>query len=379
MGNLLNINLYNITIIVGSLQGLIFSLIVLLNPKYKSNSNFYLSLLIITISLNNFYYWCIDTQLIQNLELYKLFYIPWALLITPMYYYFVKSYLSRKKIKFSFRNFLLFPFLFFLSIHFITSVYNYFFQLEENIYSRIMEKLYYFEEYFSVAFTILIIIITYKKIKLYEKNNINYNKENVVIETIWLKKILYFGVFISIIWLSMVLYNHINSYALFSNKIRYFLWISNSFLIYYLGYLGIYYNGIFKERNTIRKNIGHNRQKQNSISNGSKFDEIKNIIEQEKLFLNPNLNLNLIAKKLELNESYFSHLFNQNSTKNFTSYINTIRIKEAKKLLTNKDFSNYTIVSIGLESGFNSKSAFYNAFKKETGITPTEYRKTNMS
>ena len=125
----INFNLYNLLIAIGSIQGFAFSIIVFCNPKYKSNSNFYLSLLIATISLNNLYYWVIDINYISNLVLYKLYYIPWALLITPMYYFFVISYLNKKRVKLKFNNYLLFPFYLFLSLHTSLSLSKYFFTL----------------------------------------------------------------------------------------------------------------------------------------------------------------------------------------------------------------------------------------------------------
>ncbi|QTE21783.1 helix-turn-helix domain-containing protein [Polaribacter cellanae] len=176
----------------------------------------------------------------------------------------------------------------------------------------------------------------------------------------------------------MILYNNINSLPLFSNNNRYFLWISNSLLIYYLGYLGIYYNGIFKQRVNIRKN-SRIVKKELTPKNDNKIEKIKNEILREKAFLNSNLNLASIAEKHNLNESYLSHIFNKNSNTNFSTYINKLRVKESKKLLVDEAFKNYDIISIALESGFNSKSAFYNAFKKETGLTPTQYRKQNLS
>ena len=59
----------------------------------------------------------------------------------------------------------------------------------------------------------------------------------------------------------------------------------------------------------------------------------------------------------------------------FPDYLNSFRIEEAKSYLKNPEFSKYTIVSIGLEAGFNSKSSFYSVFKKTTGETPAAFKK----
>ena len=66
-------------------------------------------------------------------------------------------------------------------------------------------------------------------------------------------------------------------------------------------------------------------------------------------------------------------LINDNLHKNFTDYINEYRIEEAKQLI--QDNSLYTIEAIGNQSGFNSKSAFYKAFKKITNTTPAKFKK----
>jgi AraC-like DNA-binding protein len=99
----------------------------------------------------------------------------------------------------------------------------------------------------------------------------------------------------------------------------------------------------------------------------------------KRIFLNSNLNLFLIAEKYNLNESYLSQIFNKSNETNFPTFINKLRVEESKKLLIDRAYKDYDIISIGLESGFNSKSAFYNAFKKETYLTPTQYRKQNLS
>ena len=81
-----------------------------------------------------------------------------------------------------------------------------------------------------------------------------------------------------------------------------------------------------------------------------------------------------ITNELGISKSHFSKLVNTYSNYNFSDFVNALRVEQAKKFLSNDDFSAYTIVAIGLECGFNSKSTFYSAFKKFTSETPTTFR-----
>lgn len=76
----------------------------------------------------------------------------------------------------------------------------------------------------------------------------------------------------------------------------------------------------------------------------------------------------------EYSSSTLSVIINTIARKSFIDYLNEMRVDQAKTLLTDSDYENYTITSIGLESGFNSKSTFYTVFKKHTGLTPVNYR-----
>ncbi len=97
-------------------------------------------------------------------------------------------------------------------------------------------------------------------------------------------------------------------------------------------------------------------------------------LETQKAFLDPNLSLQTSSEHLNISVGYLSQIINTLGGVNFSEFINVYRINEAKRLLLNRQFANYTIAAIGLEAGFNSKSAFYTAFKKHTGETPSEYR-----
>ena len=84
---------------------------------------------------------------------------------------------------------------------------------------------------------------------------------------------------------------------------------------------------------------------------------------------------NDLAGKISISPRYLSDLINRSFNQNFFDFINTYRIEEAKKMLTHDTGGRRTVLEVLYDSGFNSKSAFNNAFKKYTGITPTEYRR----
>ncbi len=95
--------------------------------------------------------------------------------------------------------------------------------------------------------------------------------------------------------------------------------------------------------------------------------------EKKELYKNANVKLNDIAKELSISSHKLSQLLNDNLGKSFAAFINECRINEAKRLL--KENHQFTLEAIGFEAGFSSKSTFYARFKKETGLTPSEYKK----
>jgi AraC-like DNA-binding protein len=143
-----------------------------------------------------------------------------------------------------------------------------------------------------------------------------------------------------------------------------------------MGYLGIYHLGVFNQRQGLRALI-NSENKKLEYQNSNRFNNIVNIINTERLYTNSSISLQTIAERFKLSEGYVSQLINKHSNTNFSTYINNLRIVEAQRILTDNNYKNYTIIAIALESGFNSKSAFYNAFKKHTGTTPLEYKKQN--
>ncbi|WP_282117328.1 helix-turn-helix domain-containing protein [Cellulophaga baltica] len=104
------------------------------------------------------------------------------------------------------------------------------------------------------------------------------------------------------------------------------------------------------------------------------FQEFTALMTVQKLYRNPELSRDLIAEKLNVSPGYLSQLISASVHSNFSSLINDYRISDAKQMLLDSDFDKYSIVAIGLEAGFKSKSTFYTAFKKHTGYTPNQFK-----
>ncbi|HKO81736.1 MAG TPA: helix-turn-helix domain-containing protein [Chitinophagaceae bacterium] len=98
------------------------------------------------------------------------------------------------------------------------------------------------------------------------------------------------------------------------------------------------------------------------------------LMEKEKLFQETELTLQQLALKLNVPTYQVSQALNDGMKKNFYDLVNSYRVEEAKRLLLDPGNTNYTILSVGFEAGFNSKTTFNTVFKKFTGFTPTEFR-----
>ena len=96
----------------------------------------------------------------------------------------------------------------------------------------------------------------------------------------------------------------------------------------------------------------------------------------EKVYLNPDLTVDMVAKYLCLRKDQVSQFLNEELGLHFNKFINEYRISDAKKLLLSED---YSVLVVGLKVGFNSKSAFNAAFKNIVKMTPSHFKKSSIN
>lgn len=123
----------------------------------------------------------------------------------------------------------------------------------------------------------------------------------------------------------------------------------------------------------IDSDLDQNEDSQHKTINKGLLDKLSTLIRSEKPYLNPEITLSQLAKKLQTNSSELSFLINKSFEKNFNDYINSLRVDEFIRLSELEENKNYTIEAIAFDSGFNSKSTFNRAFKKATGKSPSHY------
>lgn len=119
----------------------------------------------------------------------------------------------------------------------------------------------------------------------------------------------------------------------------------------------------------------------NSLMEEVEIEQVLTLLDHlmngEKKFLEPSITLRHLAENLNIHPNKLSWLLNDRLSMNFNDYINSFRLDTFKKKALDPAHKNYTLLGLAFESGFNSKSAFNDYFKKKTGTTPRRWLKQN--
>lgn len=143
-----------------------------------------------------------------------------------------------------------------------------------------------------------------------------------------------------------------------------------------IGYYGYKQGSIFnyKKEEQKKQNASYKKSGLNEDEAVILKEKLEVAMKKEKLFLDSELHLSGLAEKMNVSSQKLSQVINENLHKNFFDFINEYRVEEVKTYLSNSNYNHVKVISLAYDSGFNSKSTFYNFFKKSEGITPSEFR-----
>lgn len=175
--------------------------------------------------------------------------------------------------------------------------------------------------------------------------------------------------------------------------------IAVTFFIHWTAYIGIYKYKLAKnkeaiyqflnndlatstvnlsitENNTTEETISTEEYRESITVDNIYFQKLEILCREHHIYTDSTLNRERVAEKLGISAGYVSQIVNAVTGDNFAHYINNYRVEAVKGMISNPEFENYTLLTMGLEAGFTSKTTFYNSFKKVTGQTPNEYKNT---
>ncbi|WP_310555333.1 helix-turn-helix transcriptional regulator [Flavobacterium sp.] len=359
--------IFKYTMLIGIILGIIFIIYTSFTKKGKDKSIIYLNLFVLFLTLNNLQITLVDNGLVVVDFFVRKLLIPWYALIIPSFYTFVTYYLKLEKRVTSFVS--LSIALFSLELMFRIVFYIFFY---EDTY--VVAKYAQIEEIINVIFTIFlfskVIVIFLRQSKLYAFVLTFDNMK-------WLKQFLFLGVIILFLWVMAILFN-LENVINPEISIYYPLRFSSSIVLYWIAYQGFFHYNLLSERIKLREVISNeidaSPPKSQKIDQDNDFIFIQNHILKDKKYLDSTYTIENLALETNISSRNVSQILQKNTNYNFTDYINQLRVEKAKKCLRSSNYSHYTIVSIGLECGFHSKSTFYRAFTKFTNKTPTQYK-----
>ncbi|TPG35419.1 helix-turn-helix domain-containing protein [Flavobacterium pectinovorum] len=169
--------------------------------------------------------------------------------------------------------------------------------------------------------------------------------------------------------------------------------LSVTFIIHWTAYIGIYKYKLVKNKDAVYNFLNNDlaisysslqivenstpeEYKESITADNLYFQKLEILCKEQHIYTDSTLNREKVAEKLGISAGYVSQIINTITEDNFANYINQYRVEAVKEMISNSEYENYNLLTMGLESGFTSKTTFYKAFKKVTGQTPNEYKNT---
>ncbi|MBX2876980.1 MAG: AraC family transcriptional regulator [Saprospiraceae bacterium] len=359
----MDINLLDLVILVSLAQGFVFGLGILLSKAFRATPARLLAysiMMIATIGLN---IWLSRWGFDERYYFIDFFGddVPWMLLYyVPLFLFFLES--IQHPYRWSRRRLWLFlPFVLFLMLNiFINGDVDFEWYAVAEI-ERIMEVVYAAEFFGALAYSLLLCSLSYWLVWRGEDKNG---------KGVWLKKIWWISTGLILLWLLIVLLPS----GIFGGdqSMDYIFWGAISGFIYWTAYKGLYQ---FKLPQTSPLPASPSPEPRPFTVENSHFIRLEKLMKKEELYRDPTLGRDVLAERLGISSGYLSQLINAVTGENITHYINNYRVEAVKKMIQDPDFSQYSLLALGEEAGFSSKSAFYTTFKKKVGMTPNAFRK----
>lgn len=351
------------------IQFVIVSVILFFLNKGNKTANKFLGLFFTILALTNI---SLSLYFIENPifpHLLKV-HVPLQYSIAPLLYLYIKA-LFEKEFKFKYSFLLHFS----LSLLFFIKEFSFFFQSADQKLlwnaNRGETYHYYLAALFYLQFIVYIGFILKKLIK-YNKQLHDGDEYSISIKK-WIKEIIVMVFMLLAVNIIPVFISPKSMIAIpilcsvLYILILYKVFFDPNIFVYLQACDQIIHDRLINPQSDISKEMG--------IDLSEKLQKCIN----EKVYIDSNITLPALAERISVPYHQLSRFINEQYNQNFNDFINFNRIEEVKKRLLDTNYNHLTIEAIGKSVGFNSKTAFYTAFKKHANCSPNQFRKANLT
>jgi len=230
--------------------------------------------------------------------------------------------------------------------------------------------------YFSLHLQILIYIFFAVRLLISYRNELKKIFSSIEkVNLSWLIIILFGFIFMWIIDLThFILFKTVDLPASIYNMMNFFSLNINFVFAFLIVYKGLKHPELFYELAYQTEKVKYEKSNLTKEESLEYLNRLKDFMREDKPYLEPDITINDLALKVNIPSKTLSQVINENLNQNFFDFVNSYRIGEAKKMLSDLD-KKITVLEVLYSVGFNSKSAFNSAFRRHTGLTPTEYKR----
>jgi AraC-like DNA-binding protein len=416
------IDLYSLTLIIGAFQGAFFAVLLMLMNRQRRKINVHLSIILVAFGLQLFHQFLIESEYIYQMKPLVGFVLALDLFVGVALYWYLRN-ITHPELNNSPKKILLHYSIvipgFLLAIPYWQLDFESKLTLITGGYAIDVwpeEVYYYLLTLFSLG-GIVFVVYFYLCTKIFINHrrrikNIFSYREKIALS--WITNLFWlFGISIAFAMVFVAVIDNIGQ----STKVLKYLGVFTTGFVIYIGIMGLMQPRIYhrSERSFVKqveKNIegtgnddlvvvkkneltGTNveidvidqdvnpKRKdtgkyQKSALSESDMLRITSKLEQlmvtKKTYLEPDLTMPKLAAILNVSPNYLSQTINMQLKESFFDYVNRQRVDYAKVQLSDSTKINVSVLDIAMESAFNSKSAFYTAFKKHVGMTPVQFR-----
>lgn len=374
------------TLVWGALiQGVFLAILYLFSKKHKSFANRLLGLfLLVIVYEGTLAFLPVDHILGYPISYY--FSLPEVKLFYPiLFLHYILEKVGQTK---HYRKLLRFHYLLAFAIAGVTLINILLYTLngykiEDYWGTKMTESFFMAQQYYAFLMIIAVLIVAFIEVKRYKTIVQKGYSDHEMLNINWLWRFIFAIIPIIVLWginLIWILMGTNNSF-----DFELFTWGFVVIFLYFVSYQAFKHKNLFEGVSRRTEVADHKKLKKPKIASvpvirqpeeEKLIKKIKQHMETQEPYLDASLSMYQLAKQLNLPAHELSQLINHKLNKHFFDFVNEYRVKKAMKILSEPQNNKVTVLEILYEVGFNSKSSFNTVFKKYTGKTPTQYRKS---